>query len=99
MKNTLLALSIAFSAMANASDMATIEKARTLCAGCHGPSGISVNPLWPNLAHQNAEYLAKSLHDYKSGRRNDPSMTAIGATLTDPEIESLAKHYAALPRQ
>lgn len=76
---------------------AAADKARTLCAGCHGPAGISVNPLWPNLAGQQGAYLAKSMHDYKSGHRNDPTMSAIGATMTDAEIEDLAAYFAALP--
>lgn len=82
--------------VARADDLAALEKARTLCAGCHGPAGISVNPLWPNLAGQHAAYIAKSLHDYKSGARDDPSMSLMARTLTDAEIDALAAHYASL---
>ena len=97
-KCTVLLLAIAFGGTAMADDMAAAEKARTLCAGCHGPDGISVNPLWPSLAGQHAQYLAKAMGDYKSGARNEPTMSAIAATLTDAELEALAAHYANLPR-
>ena len=30
-----------------------------LCAACHGPKGVSSNPLWPNLAGQQETYLAQ----------------------------------------
>jgi cytochrome c553 len=83
---------------AAAAESAAEEKARTLCAGCHGPAGISVNPQWPNIAGQQAAYLANSISDYKAGRRNEPSMSAIATTLADGEIEALAAYYAALPK-
>jgi cytochrome c553 len=73
------------------------DKARALCAGCHGPNGISVNPIWPNLAGQHAAYLAKSTRDYKSGLRTDPVMSTIAETLSDAEIEDLAAYFASLP--
>ena len=97
LKNLTLVFAVLFSGSVNADDMAAAEKARTLCAGCHGPTGISVNPLWPSLAGQHAPYLAKSMGDYKTGQRSDPSMSAIATTLGDAEIEALAAYYAALP--
>lgn len=92
----LAALALSFDAAA-ADAKAAADKARTLCAGCHGPNGISVNPLWPNLAGQHAPYLAKSMRDYRSGQRSDPTMSSIAETLTDAEIENLAAYFAALP--
>jgi cytochrome c553 len=82
---------------AGADAKAGADKARALCAGCHGPNGISVNPLWPNLAGQHAAYLAKSTRDYKSGLRSDPVMSTIAESLTDAEIEDLAAYFAGLP--
>ena len=82
---------------ASAVDHNAAEKAKTLCAGCHGPNGISVNPLWPNLAGQKAAYTEKAMSDYKNGLRNDASMSAIAATLNDSELAGLAAYYAALP--
>ncbi len=49
---SVVALAIAITSMSvtQAGDpKAATDKAETLCAGCHGPEGISTNPLWPNL--------------------------------------------------
>jgi cytochrome c553 len=95
---TLLALfAVSQIGTAVAGDPAAENKAKTLCGGCHGPQGISTNPLWPNLAGQKDQYLAKSMQDYKAGLRNDPNMTALAQTLSDDEIVKLAAYYAALP--
>lgn len=79
---------------APADDLAAQQKARQLCGGCHGPEGKAINPLWPNLAGQNAPYLAKAMRDYKSGARQDPNMTALAATLTEAEIDAIAAWFA-----
>lgn len=70
--------------------------ASTLCAGCHGPKGMSSNPLWPNLAGQKEQYLIKQMADYKAGRRNDPVMEPLAQTLEDKAIEDFAAYYAEL---
>ena len=82
---------------ASAADQNAADKAKTLCAGCHGPNGISVNPLWLNLAGQKAAYIEKAISDYKTGLRSEPTMSAIAATLNDSELASLGAYYAALP--
>ena len=73
------------------------QTAKNLCAGCHGPNGISTNPLWPNLAGQKAEYTAKQLRAYRDGTRDDPNMFGLSQTLTDAQIEALAAYYAKQP--
>ena len=72
-------------------------KAKTLCAGCHGPNGISTNPLWPNLAGQHSAYTALQLKAYRDGTRADPNMNALVSDLSDEEIDALAEYYAKLP--
>ena len=76
---------------------AAADKAETLCAGCHGPDGISTNPLWPNLAGQKEQYLVKTMKEYRDKVRPDPNMAAYAQTLSDQEIEDLAAYYAELP--
>lgn len=73
------------------------QMAKNVCAGCHGPDGISTNPLWPNLAGQKAPYLAKALHDFRDGTRTDPNMSSLSKTLSDEQIKELAAYYAKLP--
>ena len=66
------------------------------CANCHGADGISPNDTWPNLAGQNAAYLARILAAYKSGAQADVMMSPVAQTLSDAEIQDLAAHYAGL---
>jgi cytochrome c553 len=73
------------------------QTAKNLCAGCHGPDGISTNPLWPNLAGQKDQYTAKQLQAYRDGTRVDPNMNGISQTLTDAQIDALAAYYAKQP--
>ncbi|MGH8551324.1 MAG: c-type cytochrome [Methylococcales bacterium] len=65
------------------------------CAGCHGPDGTSMAPLFPRLAGQHAKYLSRQLSDFKSQKRTDPSMQAMAAGLSSQEIEDLGAFYAA----
>ncbi len=67
------------------------------CAACHGVNGISNNSEWPNLAGQHASYIIKQLQDYKGNKnRQDPTMNAFVQTLSDKDIEDIAKYYASL---
>lgn len=69
-----------------------------LCAACHGQTGISPNPEWPNLAGQHASYLIKQLQEFKEGKnRNAITMNGLSATLTEKEIRDLAQFYAGQP--
>jgi len=71
---------------------------KAMCEGCHGipdyrtafPDVYNV----PKLGGQGAAYIAKALHDYKSGARKHPTMIGIAASLSDQEINDLAAYYA-----
>ncbi len=90
----LLGLSVG---LANAAGDAAAGKAKAaVCAGCHGATGVSVNPMYPNIAGQHAQYLAQSLHDYKSGARNNATMKAMVAALSDEDIDNLAAYYSGM---
>jgi cytochrome c553 len=54
-----------------------------------------MNPLWPNLAGQQEQYLAKAMTDYREGNRTDPTMGPMAKMLSDKEIQDLAAYYAA----
>lgn len=79
-----------------AGDVAKGKAKSAVCAACHGPKGISLSPIWPNLAGQKKQYLIKQLKDFKSGKRKDPSMAPIIATLTEEDIKNLAAYYSSL---
>ncbi|MDE1961924.1 MAG: c-type cytochrome, partial [Xanthomonadaceae bacterium] len=44
------------------------------CAACHGADGNSTAPIYPRLAGQYHDYLARALHEYKSGARQNAIM-------------------------
>ncbi len=71
-------------------------KKAALCAACHGPNGISINPLWPSLAGQQEVYLAKQIKAFRDGERTEPTMQPFVANLTDEDIDDLAAYYASL---
>lgn len=66
------------------------------CAGCHGATGVSNNPLWPNLAGQQAAYMVKQMKAFRDGTRNDPMMSPMAKPLSDADIDNLAAYYNSL---
>ena len=77
-------------------DAAAGKQRAAACAGCHGANGISPNDTWPNLAGQNAAYLARILTAYKSGDQKDVAMTPLAQALGNADIQNLAAYYAGL---
>ena len=83
--------------VAHAGGDAAAGKAKAAtCAGCHGATGVSNNPVWPNLAGQKAAYIVKQLKAFKSGSRKDPMMDATAKGLSDADIDNLAAYYSSL---
>jgi hypothetical protein len=53
------------------------EKTKT-CAACHGEDGnAAASALYPRLAGQYHDYLARALHEYKSGERQNAIMVPL----------------------
>jgi cytochrome c553 len=69
----------------------------TACLVCHGPAGVSSEPLIPSIAGQPALSLVYQLIQYREQRRHAPDMNAIAAPLSDQDMKDLAAHFAALP--
>ena len=67
-----------------------------MCAACHGAAGVSMVPTYPNLAGQKEAYLAKQLKDFKSGKRNDPTMKGMVAALSEADMDNLAAYYSSM---
>jgi len=90
-------LMVSLNATVIAADLAAGEAtAGAICAGCHMPDGNSVVDMFPKLAGQHAQYLAKQLNDYKSGARQDATMTGMAATLaTEADIANVAAFFAS----
>jgi cytochrome c553 len=75
------------------------------CASCHLEDGAkAIDGNTPLLAGQYADYLEKSLKDYRSGARVNVLMNAqVGATdgankLTDADIQNIAAYLASRPQ-
>lgn len=67
------------------------------CAGCHGADGNGgADPVWPRLAGQDADYIAKQLADFKSGARKDPIMAGMAAPLSPQDMKDIGAYYASL---
>lgn len=99
---TLLALGAA-AARADEPDAAARAHAQriaiTVCGTCHGPDGNSMNPKYPRLAGQNANYLAAQLKAFRAQTRGDPDaigyMWGMASQLDDDTIQALAAYYSA----
>ena len=78
-----------------AGDAAAGKAKSVVCASCHGPAGVSSNPIWPNLAGQQEAYLAKQIKDFRDGNRKDPLMSPMAAALSDQDIANLAAYYSS----
>lgn len=65
-----------------------------VCAGCHGPVGVSSVGSFPTLAGQHRDYLYHALKDYKLGRRTNAIMAGQVQTLTETDMHDLATFFS-----
>ena len=64
------------------------------CVACHtndGSRGSAANPI---LQGQHADYLAKQLAEFKSGKRDNAIMKGMAATLSEADMKNVAAFYA-----
>lgn len=71
------------------------------CFLCHGAQGESTSEVFPRLAGQHSEYMAKQLNAFKSGQRKSTAMTEMVSKLTPDEMLALGKYYEkfSIPRE
>ena len=71
------------------------------CSKCHQASGVSVSPLFPNLAGQLPVYIETELKLFRQRGRSDPRarafMWGIARGLTDEQIKGVARLFSSLP--
>ena len=65
------------------------------CAACHGADGNSVSPLWPSLAGQHPDYIARQIKAFKSGERKDVTMMPFAQMLSDQDVLDVAAYFSA----
>ncbi len=99
-KNFLLAgtlLALLISTQGRADEKPDLARAEEIVSGrcflCHGLEGESASPVFPRLAGQHADYIAKQLADFKSGKRNSDTMKPQAEELTPAEMKSLGAFF------
>jgi len=77
-----------------------IATAVSACIACHGPFGEGNRPAaFPALHSQHADYLIKTLTDFKTGARSksrENMMHMIATKMTDQEIKAVAYYIASM---
>ena len=66
------------------------------CAACHGANGISVAPIYPNLAGQKEQYLVTQLKAFRDGSRPNAIMAPMAKGLSDTDIANIAVYVSTL---
>lgn len=73
------------------------ERAKEIVEGkcfiCHGTDGESSSPVFPRLAGQHANYVARQLADYKSGRRKSDTMRPMVEDLSPSDFAALGRYF------
>jgi len=78
----------------SAGDAALGAQKAAVCSACHGMTGASINPEWPNLAGLGEPYIVTQIQAFKAGKRVNPLMTPMAAALMDGDMEDLAAHFS-----
>lgn len=63
------------------------------CFLCHGMDGESSTALYPRLAGQHYQYVAKQLADFKSGKRVSDTMNDMARELTSEDMLALGVYF------
>jgi cytochrome c553 len=75
-----------------------LERARKIVSGscflCHGTHGESATELYPRLAAQNADYIARQLASFKSGSRRSSVMQPMVQALTPDDMQALGRYFS-----
>ena len=70
------------------------------CIDCHGADGNApIDPSYPKLGGQYADYLAHALQGYRSGDRENALMASQARGLSDQQVADLAAYFGSQPSQ
>ncbi len=91
------ALVLFISGQVIAADKVDLARAEEIVSGrcflCHGLEGESASPIFPRLAGQHSEYIAKQLGEFKSGKRKSDTMKPQAEDLTPAEMKALGAFF------
>lgn len=91
-----LVISLGVTGLAFAKGDANAGKGKiATCTACHGATGVSPAPDWPNLAGQGEKYLIKQITEIKEGKRPVPQMAPFVGSLSRQDIEDISAFYAS----
>jgi cytochrome c553 len=77
---------------------ANIEAKAQMCNVCHGQNGAPLDPkTMPIIWGQQVYHMVKALHDYRTGARENPIMSAIAKGLQNDELRPMATYFGAKP--
>lgn len=88
-----LACLLAGSAWAQADEARATKIVNGVCFMCHGLEGESSSEVFPRLAGQHWEYIAKQLENFKTGKRKSSAMADMVAKLKPDEMVALGKYF------
>jgi cytochrome c553 len=90
---------LALTGLAQAAGDVEAGKAKAAtCVACHMMDGNSVNPPWPKLAGQHADYLKTQMAYFKSNARVEPLMAPMVAPLSEEDMDDLAAFFSTQVR-
>ena len=75
-------------------DPAAGQEKSAVCAACHGTDGNSQVTIWPKIAGQHADYIARQTRMVRDGQRVVPTMMPMVMNLSDQDIADIAAFYA-----
>lgn len=90
---SLTTLNFCSSAWAQADEARAKKIISGSCFLCHGATGESSSEVFPRLAGQHHEYIAKQLENFKSGARKSTAMRDMVTKLTPDEMLAVGKFY------
>lgn len=92
-------IGVTVSGVALADGKVNLARAEEIVSGrcflCHGLEGESASPIFPRLAGQHSEYIAKQLSEFKSGKRKSDTMKPQAEELTPDEMKALGAFFEA----
>ena len=89
----LMAAGLSAGAWAQADEARARKIISGVCFVCHGAEGESSSEVFPRLAGQHWEYIAKQLENFKSGKRKSTAMADMVAKLTPDEMVALGRFF------
>ena len=86
-------LTLSFSVFSQADEARAKKIISGSCFLCHGAEGESSSEVFPRLAGQHSEYIAKQLENFKSGKRKSSAMASMVEKLTADEMLAIGLFF------